>query len=381
MKKVFACLLAIFMFIGIMAFRHREQIQQWIPSDFSDTEMIYTADDVERYYYETLSEDGKIAYTIILSEIRNHPEEIEIPELGDFDFHQMFYALSYDNPELICMTNESQIVMRGAKAYFIPKYTEDAATCEAHRAETEQAAQAILSGVTNAMSEYDKELYLHDTLCARLSYEHAEDDIGYNTYDALVLGRAVCEGYARSMQLLLNRVHIPNYLVTGTGVDVDGKSEGHMWNVVTIGGQNYYLDATWDDLDAEEISRFSHSFFNVSEEMIASNHLNIAPEDNHCTATDANYFVTENLLFEQYDTATQTALAAEIREAGQLGTDTFEIRFTDAAVYRAALEDLIDQNRISDLVEKADRKLLRQYESVIYVQDDDMLTVLFTFEK
>lgn len=380
MKKVLACLLVILLFLSMMAFRYRDQIKQWMPTDFSDTEMIYASDGATRYYYQTLSQDGKIAYTVILSQIRDHPEEIEIPELGEFDFHQMFYALSYDNPELICLTNESQIVMRGAKAYFIPQYAENAATCEAHRTEIEQAVQAILSGITNEMSDYDKELYLHDTLCAFLAYEHAENDIGYNTYDALVLGRAVCEGYARSIQLLLNRVHIPNYLVTGIGVDLDGKTEGHMWNVVTIGGQNYYLDATWDDLDAEEISRFSHSFFNVNEQMIANNHLNIAPQNNRCTETDANYFVMENLLFDRYDTSTQEVLSAEIRNAYQAGTDTFEFRFTDASAYQAALQDLIDQNKISDLVERADRKLMDKYESVIYVQDDEMLTVQFTFE-
>lgn len=381
MKKVFICLLVILLFCGITTFRYRDQIKQWIPTDFSDTEMLYASDGVTRYYYETLSPNGKTAYTIILSEIRNHPEEIEIPELGDFEFHQMFYALSYDNPELICMTNESQIVMRGAKAYFVPQYYEDAETCEVHRAETEQEVQTILNGITNDMSDYDKELYFHDTICARLSYEYADDDIGYSTYDALVLGRAVCEGYARSMQMLLNRVQIPNYLVTGTGVDLDGKTEGHMWNVVTIDGQNYYLDVTWDDLDAEEISRFSHSFFNVNEQMIAESHINIAPQDNHCTAADANYFVRENLLFAQYDNAAKAALSAEILRAYQAGTNTFEVRFTDASAYQTALEELIENDQISYLVETADKKLIREYKSVIYVQDDDMLTVLFTFEK
>lgn len=381
MKKVLVGLLVIFLFCGLTALRYREQIRQWIPTDFSDTELAQAPDGVTRYYYDALSQDGKIAYTVILSQIREHPQEIEIPELGDFDFHQMFYALSYDNPELLCITNESQIVMRGAKAYFVPQYAEDAATCEAHRAETEQAAQAILRGVTQEMSDYDKELYLHDTLCALLAYEHADDDVGYNTYDALVLGRAVCEGYARSMQLLLNRVQIPNYLVTGIGVDLDGKTEGHMWNVVTIGGQNYYLDATWDDLDAEEISRFGHSFFNVSEQMIAANHLNIAPQDNNCVATDANFYVTENLLFAQYNAATQTALSAEILKADQTGTDTIEFRFTDASVYQTALEDLFENHKISDLIESADRKLIHKYESAIYVQDDEMLTVQITFEE
>ena len=98
----------------------------------------YFAENSDRYY-NTLSAEGKVAYTVILDTIREHPERIEIPQLNDADFHEMFCALSYDNPELLCMTNESQIVMRGAKAYFVPQYCEELSVCESHRNDLENA--------------------------------------------------------------------------------------------------------------------------------------------------------------------------------------------------------------------------------------------------
>ena len=61
-----------------------------IPTDFSKIKMIYASDGVSRYYYDTLSEDSKVAYTLILNSIRKHPKEVEIPQLSEADFHEMF---------------------------------------------------------------------------------------------------------------------------------------------------------------------------------------------------------------------------------------------------------------------------------------------------
>ena len=75
--------------------------QMWIPTDFSQAEEQLTFDPQERvlYYYSSLSADGKIAYNRILAQIRNHPDEIEIPVLSEEEFQKMFQALSYDNPD------------------------------------------------------------------------------------------------------------------------------------------------------------------------------------------------------------------------------------------------------------------------------------------
>lgn len=348
-----------------------------IPTDFSKTQMVYGADSKTRYYYHTLSEDGKLAYTLILEAIRKHPSEIEIPQLNDGDFHEMFCALSYDNPDLLCMTNESQIVVRGAKAYFIPQYYTDAESCEAQRQALTVAADAILLGVRADMDDYEKELYFHDRICENTEYTPNDSQaVGYSAYDALVQGRAVCEGYARAMQLLLNRAEIPNYLVTGIGTQTEGTSEGHMWNVVTVLGENYYLDVTWDDMDKNHDNRYSHTYFNVTSADIAKNHFDIQPESS-CTATACNYFVRQNLYIKKYDDDAKALLIREIRKANQNGTHSFEVRFADSSAYTRAVSDLIDNGAISGLVRKADISV--HYESVLYVCDEDMLTLQIAF--
>lgn len=350
-----------------------------MPTDFSKTQMTYDSDGVARYYYQTLSDDGKVAYTLILNAIREHPEEIEIPQLNDTDFHKMFCALSYDNPDLLCMKNESRIVVRGAKAYFIPQYYEMAESCEARHKALEDAVNKILSGITPHMDAFDKELYFHDVICERTVYMSDNgDSAGYSAYDALVQGCAVCEGYSRSMQLLLNCVGIPNYLVTGTTVETDNSSEGHMWNVVTIQGENYYLDVTWDDME-ENDNRYSHTYFNVTSADLAKNHFDIQPENNNCTATANNYFVRQDLYISKYNADAKNLFIREIQKVNETDSQGFEIRFSDSKVFHDAISNLIDDGEISNLVHKAIRDTDMRYESVLYVRDDDMLTLQIAF--
>lgn len=381
MKKASILCIAVLL-ICLAAIFNFDRIQMWIPTDFSATEAeveAHTAKQEVRYYYDSLSLDGKVAYNHILAQIRTHPEEIEIPPLKEEDFHQMFQALSYDNPDLLCMQNESQIVTRGAKAFFVPQYVCDVQTCNEHTDALHAAVQDILRALPATADTFTLELYLHDAVCARMAYETQDSGVGYNAYDALVLGKAVCEGYSRALQLLFNCVGIQNYLVTGTGVNADGDTEGHMWNLVRIDGQNYYVDATWDDLDSVSINRYSHTYFNVADADVQTNHLDMSPAANRCIYEQYNYFVYQKLLFKQYDSDARARITECISNALQNGETTFEIRFSNRAVFEEAFADLIENGTVYDLAQKADRRFLKKYSNIMFVQDEQMLTVQFSF--
>lgn len=379
MKKVCILLVAAILIWGVLLFRFGD-IRMWIPTDFSEEEeqAAVVVQGTAQYYYADLSLDGKVAYNRILENLRSHPEEIEIPVLSEEDFQKMFQALSYDNPDLLCIRNESQIVKRGVKAYFVPQYTCDAQTCAANEIALNEAAQKIINSVPTDADVYTVELYLHNAICSCVTYETA-DNTGYTAFDALVGGRAVCEGYARAFQLLLNRVGIPNYLVTGTGVNAAGDTEGHMWNLVDLDSQHYYVDVTWDDLDSVATDRYSHTYFNVSDLDVYNNHLNMSPADNQCIYEQYNYFVYKNLLFNEYSADVRARISRCIKTAVQNGDTTFEIRFANREIFDEAFADLIESGAIYTLAQKADRSFLKKYSDIMYVKDEHMLTIQFAF--
>ena len=92
--------------------------------------------------------------------------------------------------------------------------------------------------------------YVHKQVTESISYRYEtdckEENVGYvRTVYGLVTHEGVCEAYARSMQLILNRLDIPCVLIHG--LQTSGTPESHMWNAVRIEGKWYVVDATWDD--------------------------------------------------------------------------------------------------------------------------------------
>lgn len=377
-RRAFAALIVLALCAGIVL-ANLDTLRMMLPTRFSNTELVYAQDGVSRYYYHTLSEDAQIAYTLILNAVEAHPEEIEIPPLDDEAFSAMFQALSYDNPSLLCMENESHIVMRGAKAYFVPQYVTDAATCRRQTDDLLEKAREIVAQADSLPDAYDQELYFHDYICQNTTYLTQEDD-GYTAYNALVEGRAVCEGYSRALQLLLDMVGIPNYLTTGVGVDDSGSREGHMWNIVTIDGSNYHVDATWDDLDAEDIHHYAHTYFNVTDDYIGVNHEEIAPAENNCNAVAANYYVQNGMCFSAYDDACLQDMADAAAQSIQDGTYTIEVWFTNEQAYLEAAADLTENQAVYEVLYLANRRVAEQVDEVVYVRSDVTRTLQFAFE-
>ena len=377
-RRAFATLIVLALCAGIVL-ANLDTLRMMLPTRFSNTELVYAQDGVSRYYYHTLSEDAQIAYTLILNAVEAHSGEIEIPPLDDEAFSAMFQALSYDNPSLLCMENESHIVMRGAKAYFVPQYVTDAATCRRLTDDLLEKAREIVAQADSLPDAYDQELYFHDYICQNTTYLTQEDD-GYTAYNALLSGRAVCEGYSRALQLLLDMVGIPNYLVTGVGVDDSGSREGHMWNIVTIGGSNYHVDATWDDLDAEDIHHYAHTYFNVTDAYIGVNHEEIAPAENNCNAVAANYYVQNGMCFSAYDDACLQDMADAAAQSIQDGTYTIEVWFTNEQAYLEAAADLTENQAVYEVLYLADRRVAEQVDEVVYVRSDVTRTLQFAFE-
>ena len=116
--------------------------------------------------------------------------------------------------------------------------------------------------------------------------EYSEDvskSIAQSIAGALTSDRsAVCEGYAKVMQLLMNYYDITNIYVTGTA-----GGGGHAWNLVRMNNGGYYwLDATWDDQIYEA---YQHRYFLVGNNTFVDH----VPDGPAGTKTDFLYELPE----------------------------------------------------------------------------------------
>ncbi|MBE6709408.1 MAG: hypothetical protein E7578_09235 [Ruminococcaceae bacterium] len=104
------------------------------------------------------------------------------------------------------------------------------------------AKDKLLTGIkgnTN-LDDVEKALLIHDRLALLCEYDYTDTPNKYNSYGALVVGTAVCQGYAVAYDYLLENVGIESYYCSSDDLN-------HGWNIVYINDVPYHVDVTWDD--------------------------------------------------------------------------------------------------------------------------------------
>ena len=114
-------------------------------------------------------------------------------------------------------------------------------TTFAQETELTERVNAILGGLAlSGKSDEQKIRSIYTYLCDNVAYDYAEDTIIFTAYDALVNGRAVCQGVAVAFYRLCLEIGLDARVVTSAETN-------HAWNIVRADGAHYFaLDATWD---------------------------------------------------------------------------------------------------------------------------------------
>ncbi len=144
-------------------------------------------------------------------------------------------------------------------------------------------ADEILAQITNdSMSDYEKVKAVHDWMCENITNDWEaftnNDTQGTSIPDAdgtedgaLLSGMAVCEGYANTFQLFMNKLGIECLKMNAVATGAYGKGL-HAWNMVKVGDQWYHIDVTYDDPHyADGSSHTRYKYFLVSDDTIGAN--------------------------------------------------------------------------------------------------------------
>ncbi len=133
-----------------------------------------------------------------------------------------------------------------------PSYRMTGKELEAARALVDERLDEICAGVDENWSDFEIALYLHDYLCLHFSYDTTYQF--YDMYSFLTKGRGVCQAYTLTYIALLERYGIASDVAVSTDMN-------HIWNVITLGGQYYHVDVTWDDPIPDQAGQALHENF------------------------------------------------------------------------------------------------------------------------
>ena len=271
--------------------------------------------------------------------------------MSEADIREAVNAYIYDNPQIFWLEN-----------LFGYAYTEENTIVEFYSVlSAEECADCIslfnkkvdemINSLQSELSEYEREKILHDNLLSACKYksgvESSKDGWQYfSAYGAIVTGEAVCEGYAKAMQILLSKAGIPCFTVRG---ESDGVS--HMWNVVELNNEWYHLDATWDDNDKDGF--IIYEYFNLDSDNIKRTHkinadietirsgekTDIGSKARYnffvplCTSMNMNYYNKEGIFINEFDGKTDARVINEIVQKVNDGEHYIHIKFGDSFEY------------------------------------------------
>lgn len=99
--------------------------------------------------------------------------------------------------------------------------------------------------ITDSMNKQEKIRAVYEYLSKNVTYDLSlrNGNRRVAAYDALVLHKSVCQGYANATYRILRSMGINNRIVMGE-VLYEGEKRVHAWNIVLIDGKWYNLDCT-----------------------------------------------------------------------------------------------------------------------------------------
>ncbi len=325
---------------------------------------------VYHYAYERLSEAEKTVYDRALEAVCGFVPEIS--DLGasvtDTQIQKIMDHVQRDHPELFWFQHgttfyydtATHIVNRLEFRYCLTP--EEA---KARQAQIDGALKSFLSSVTESMSDYEVTLRIYENIIKLVDYDtlglerqkkldpqHEGPDDLRSIYGVFVNKKAVCAGYAKATQYLLNRFGIECTYAT---------SDTHAWNLLKLEGDYYHLDTTWGDSsdtkkDKPQNDSISYDCFCITTEELSrlDSH---TPEEIYplpeCTATKCNYHRRHGLFFETYDFDRVRSIVCESVAAGRLD---IHLKFATAAVYAQAKRELLDGSKFREAIQYANLK-------------------------
>ncbi len=207
--------------------------------------------------------------------------EIEQYVKGNYDLKSDFNAARYafyaDNPEIFYV-DFSKLTIRttiskdgsyhayigagSSSNYYIGAFTTQE-TVENAMQEFDNRVNQIVDGAKNIKIDNEKNKqaeqikYVHNELINSVSYRllyectQGNEELLSTPYGTLVKRESVCEGYARSLKTILDKLGIECILVQGLHRSSSSRMVEHMWNYVKIVDENrekwFAVDATMDD--------------------------------------------------------------------------------------------------------------------------------------
>lgn len=326
------------------------------------------------YPYYTLDDNKKAAYDTIVDAIKSHSSRFNLPDNAIIngeeyvELYQMIYDYEYSIFDLDVNIRYTSSATKGNVVAAEPSYLYTAEQVEDMQKKIDAAADEIIAGIQDGMSEYEVVKYFYDKLASEVEYNEKAENLR-DIYGAFVDKSTVCGGYAKAFSYLCSKIGIESMTVLG-----DFNETPHMWNMVKINGEWYHIDVTSGNAMNTEFPYIRYDYFCVTDEVMMKYHTVYEQPFEYPKATSEkyNYYIYNGLVAEDAQSAA-TLIADEIIKASQTRTPAVQFVCKDDQAYNDIVYYLFDpsQRHALDIYENTYDSAKNKYnlESIQYHND------------
>lgn len=263
----------------------------------------------QEYYFKQLTEEEQRVYRELLKGIRAREKEFYLTISDDDSIDRSYHAVLKDHPEIFWVHNREKIYKTTYSdsdyCVFTPGYTYTDGEIDEIQTAMEQSFQEVRALIPEDAGDYEKVRIVYTYVIDHTQYQTGEDD--QSIAGIFWKKSAVCAGYAGAVQYLLERLDIPCIYVDGS---TKGSTEGHAWDIVKIGQEYYYVDATNGDQpdflngDAAQLEEHKTIIYDYLCPFPEEYEKTYTPSEEltvpACTAKDLDFYVLNQGYFEDY---------------------------------------------------------------------------------
>lgn len=263
----------------------------------------------QEYYFKQLTEEEQRVYRELLKGIRAREKEFYLTISDDDSIDRSYHAVLKDHPEIFWVHNREKIYKTTYSdsdyCVFTPGYTYTDSEIDEIQTAMEQSFQEVRALIPEDAGDYEKVRIVYTYVIDHTQYQTGEDD--QSIAGVFWKKSAVCTGYAGAVQYLLERLDIPCIYVDGS---TKGSTEGHAWDIVKIGQEYYYVDATNGDQpdflngDAAQLEEHKTIIYDYLCPFPEEYEKTYTPSEEltvpACTAKNLDFYVLNQGYFEDY---------------------------------------------------------------------------------
>lgn len=311
----------------------------------------------QEYYFKQLTQEEQRVYRELLKGIRAREKEFYLTLSDDDSIDRSYHAVLKDHPEIFWVHNREKIYKTTYSdsdyCTFTPGYTYTDSEISEIQAAMEQSYQEVCDLIPEDASDYEKVRIVYTYVIDHTQYQSGTDD--QSIAGVFWKKSAVCAGYAGAVQYLLEKLDIPCIYVDGS---TKGSTEGHAWDIVKIGQEYYYVDATNGDQpdflngDAAQLEEHKTIIYDYLCPFPEEYEKTYTPSEElavpECTAKDLDFYVLNQGYFEDYN---WQDIYDYCKMRLDNGAAVVRFKFGSQEAFSAACQELLDDGAVQNVAQ------------------------------